>query len=201
MKRCSLIAIILLSLCSCSQDLMEKTIFIPDDHDSNLPAYTEWGYNSFGANYERTYFVATRDIIPCKAVYRDGILNFSLCGRTGSGYYSGYYNNDEMTLTFSFPTSPMKEYQDLMALHQKEINLTDASCGVKMTRNSNAENLTLLSGHLNFKRAQLLRINEKENRVILSGTFDVHFLRNDMPEALSNGRFDLGITYLYNLSE
>ena len=195
MKRYGLITIVLLSLYSCSYDLMDKTIFIPDDDDSNLPAYTEWGYNSFGAKYERSYFVAANHIVPCKIVYQDGILNFSLSGRTGRGYDSSHYDG-EMTVVFSFPTAPMNEYRDLTALHQKEIDLTDPSCEVKMTRNFQTEILTVVSGRLTFKRAQLLRLNDKENRVILSGTFDVQFLRSDLPEVLSDGRFDLGINDL-----
>ena len=204
MKKYGLTVIILLTICSCSyEDSMEKTVFIPDEENRNLPAYTEWGYNSFGAKYERTYFTSANDIVPCKVIYRNGILNFHISGRVGSGYNNG----TEMTLTFSFPISlidehkPMNEYKDLMILHKSEIDLTNESCEVKIIKNSQTEILSLLSGHLAFKRAQLLRIDDKENRVILSGTFDVRFLRNELPEVLSNGRFDFGITDLYNLSE
>ena len=201
MKRFDLISIILLFLCSCESDLLEKTIFIPDENDGNLPAYTEWGYNSFGAKYERSYFIATNKIVPCKITYQNGILNFSLIGRTGLGYYSNHYDNGEMTLTFSFPCDSMKEYKDLMVLHKKEYNLADESFELKITQNNETEILTIISGHLAFKRAQLLRVDDQENRVILSGTFDARFLRNLIPEVMSDGRFDLGINYLYNLSE
>ena len=201
MKRYHFITIVLLLLCSCTSDLLEKTIFIPDADDGNLPAYTEWGYNSFGTRYERLYFVATNDIVPCKIIYRNGILSFSLYGRASAGYYSWYSNDEQMSLTISFPSSPMNEYTDLMALDKKDIDLTDSSCEVKMTRNSQTEVLTVLSGHLTFKRAQLLSVDEKENRVILSGVFDLRFLRNDIPEIMSDGRFDLGLTDVFNLSE
>ncbi|MDR1610549.1 MAG: hypothetical protein LBS08_03460 [Candidatus Symbiothrix sp.] len=190
MKKYGLIAIFLLALCSCSEDVLEKTIFIPDENDSNLPAYTEWGYNAFGAKYERSYFLAANDIIPCKIVYRNGILLFSLSGYTGTGYY----NDERMTLTFSFPiSSPIREYSDLTALHNLEIDLTDASCEVKMEKDNQEEIINLLSGQLFFKRTQLLRIDGKENRVILSGLFEVSFLNNGIPERISDGRFDLGI--------
>jgi len=197
-----LYTIILLTLCSCTYDLLEKTIFIPDDYDSNLPAYTEWGYNTFGANYERQYFFATYDIVPCKVVYQDGILNFSLCGCIGPFYSFWSNNNEKIILTFSFPTYPVKDFKDLMELHRKEFNLlNNVSCEVKMTKNFQKEVLTVLSGHLNFKRAQLLRLDDKENRVILSGVFDLKFLENDIPVSISNGRFDLGIADVYNIDE
>ncbi|GHT62402.1 hypothetical protein AGMMS50239_15620 [Bacteroidia bacterium] len=191
MKKYGLIAIILLALCSCTGDVMDETIFIPDEKDSNLPAYTEWGYNSFGAKYERTYFLASHDIVPCKIVYQDGILHFSLSGRIGTRYY---YGEDKMKLTFSFPISyPIMEYKDLTALNNLEINLTDASCEVKIERNGKVELIHPRSGHLFFKRTQLLRIDDKENRVILSGLFEMSFLHNGVPEQISDGRFDLGV--------
>ena len=201
MKKYNLIIFILLLICSCESDPLEKTIFIPDEKDDNLPAYTEWGYNSFGAKYERMYFVATNFIVPCKVASRNGILNFSLSGRIGNGYYLPYHDNVEMSLTFSFPMSGINEYEDLIALHKKEIDLTGASCEVKMTRGYKTEVLTVSSGRLNFKRAQLLRVDDKKNRVILSGVFNIRFLRNDIPEVMSDGRFDLGITEVFNLSE
>jgi len=201
MKKYKLITIVLLLFCSCSTDVLEKTIFIPDADDSNLPAYTELGYNSFGVKYERMYFVATYDIIPCKIIYQNGVLSFSLHGRIETGYYSTYYGNEEMSLIFSFPSSQMNEYKDLMVLNNTTIDLTGASCEVKMIRSSQTDTLTILSGNLTFKRAQLLSVDDKENRVILSGVFDLRFVRNDVPEVMSDGRFDLGITDLFNLSE
>jgi len=127
-------------------------------------------------------------------------IDFFPATHAGAGYNSWYYNDNQMSLTFSFPSSPMNEYQDLMALDKKDIDLTDVSCEVKMTRDSQTETLSILSGHLTFKRAQLLSVDEKENRVILSGVFDLKFLRSDIPEVMSDGRFDLGLTDVFNLS-
>ena len=196
MKKYGFIATILL-LFSCDADEMEQTIFIPDAINSELPAYTEWGYNSFGALYERAYFLATNDIVPCKITYQNGIMTFFLSGRVSSDYSS----RSNMTLSCSFPVNEtMKDYKDLLALHQKEIDLTDSACEVKITTNANTK-ITVLSGKLFFQRVQLLRINEKENRVILSGTFDLSFLRNQLPEALTKGRFDVGISNLFILPD
>ena len=201
MKKYSLLAIILL-LASCDPiDEMEQTIFIPDESDKNLPAYTEWGYNSFGAIYERMYFFSTNNIVPCKITVQNGIMTFALSGRVGSSN-SSYGSGESMTLYFSFPVDePMSHYKDLMALHQKHIDLMDATCELRIMRGSNTEDITLLSGNLFFKRIQLLRINEQENRVILSGTFELTFLRNQLPELLSKGRFDLGISHLFVLPQ
>jgi hypothetical protein len=47
---------------------------------------------------------------------------------------------------------------------------------------------------LYFKRIQLLSIDDIENRIILSGTFGIKFLKNGLSETISDGRFDIGIT-------
>ncbi|MDR2138339.1 MAG: hypothetical protein LBP50_02150 [Tannerella sp.] len=183
---------------------MERTIFIRDDNDLNLPAYTEWGYNSFGAKYERLYFLVHKNIVPCKITYQKERLHFSLTGTLRGDMYSDYdiFNSETMTLTVSFPSEPMHEYKDLLALHGRVINLADtSSCRVKIERTDKTGMIVVpVKGHLTFRRAQLLRIDEKENRVILSGNFDLQFLSNDKPESITDGRFDVGIhTDFYNL--
>ena len=193
-------AVIILLFSSCEPfDEMEQTVFIPDETDKNLPAYTEWGYNSFGAKYERMYFFSTNNIVPCKITVYNGMMTFSLSGRVNSSNTT-YGGGESMTLYFTFPVNePMNYYKDLMIFHQKHIDLTDTTCELRMMRGSNTEEITLLSGDLFFKRVQLLRINEQENRVILSGTFELTFLRNQLPEILSKGRFDVGISNLFVL--
>jgi hypothetical protein len=197
----TLLAGLLVLFSACSD--MERTIFISDDNDANLPAYTEWGYNSFGAKYERLYFLVCKSIIPCKITYQEGILNFSLTGTLSEDWYGDYgrFNPETMTLTVSFPSEPMHEYRDLLALHGRVIDLADSSsCRVNIER-TDKTGITVvpLRGHLTFRRAQLLRIDGKENRVILSGSFDLQFLTNNKPESISDGRFDVGIhTDFYN---
>jgi hypothetical protein len=183
---------------------MDRTIFIRDDNDSNLPAYTEWGYNSFGAKYERLYFLVHKSIIPCKITYQEETLHFSLTGVLCEDTYGDYdrFYPETMTLTVSFPAEPMYEYRDLLALHGRGIDLADmSSCEVKIERTDQTNmTVTPIKGYLTFRRAQLLRIDEMENRVILSGSFDLQFLANDRPESITDGLFDVGIrTDFYNL--
>ena len=177
-------------LTSCHKEVMDRTVFIPDEYDRELPAYTEWGYNSFGAEYERDYFLVSNNIEPCKILYNNYQLQFSLHGTT---------HNGNMTLVFLFPTpdsSQMRDFKDLILLNDKKIDLSDTNvCTVKMIlQDSNEIILDIPEGELYFKRTQLLRIDEKVNRVILSGTFDLHFMKGNFPSYISNGRFDVGIT-------
>jgi hypothetical protein len=179
----------LVLFCACAD--IDRTIFIPDDDDPNLPAYTEWGYNSFGAKYERLYFLADNNITPCKITYREGMVHFSLAGTLRADTYGDY--SEEMTLTISFPSEPMSKYRDLLTLHERAIDLSDCSVGIEKSNDRDRAVISSVKGHLTFRRAQLLRIDEEENRAILSGDFDIQFLRNGIPESITGGRFDVGI--------
>jgi hypothetical protein len=99
-----------------------------------------------------------------------------------------------MTLSFLFPFDRVKDYKDLLQLHKIEIDLADDESVVKIFQDGKETILDVLEGKLNFKRAQLLSIDEQENRVILSGVFNVRYIQNEFPVTISNGRFDLGIT-------
>jgi hypothetical protein len=193
MKKYLLIVTSVLLLFVSCRDELDDTIFIPDATDPNLPAYTEWGYNSFGAKYEREYFLSTYERVPCKVIYQEGKLHFSLVGHLG--WYTGDYNDTRRTVTFSFPISVMTSYKDLLVLNDTRIDLSDAACEVTIQKdNKNAEPIALLQdSYLYFKRAQLLRVDDVENRVILSGTFEINFLTDGIPEKITDGRFDMGI--------
>ena len=192
-----LTAIIILLFPSCEYDEMDRTIFVTDENDNNMPAYTEWGYNSFGAIYERSYFLVSNNIVPCKITYQSGMLNFYLIGKLKDNSYSYNYSGTDMVLTFSFPFSDIDDYTGLMELNNTVVDLTAPLCKVIIEIDKNKEELTPINGNLTFKRAQLLKIDGKENRVILSGVFDVSFLKDSRPETISGGRFDVGISNDY----
>jgi len=178
------LSILAVFLTACSKSDLDRTIFIPDEENPSLPAYTEWGYNSFGADYERSVFVATNSIVPCKVVYKSDTLSFALVGRC---------NRNDMTLTFSFPLSQIGTIEDLAVLNDYTVDLKTGAT-VSLTTNNVQAALDVTDGQLYFKRFQLLRVDGQFNRIILSGTFDLKFLRNGLPETMSDGRFDIGIT-------
>ena len=193
MKRIYLILVIGVLFLSCRKiNPMDRTVFIPDENDPDLPAYTEWGYNAFGAEYGRyDYFVSNEKQYPCRIKYsQDNKLHFSLCGKIKNTY-------ENMDLTFIFDMPPMSDYKDLMLIPQnKEINLLDSTCRVEILRFDRVDTtLNLQIGTLNFKRIQMLSIDEKEDRIILSGVFDLKFKdKDDYSVYISNGRFDVGVT-------
>jgi len=187
-KQISILAILTFLMFSCDKGDLDRTIFIPDEDDSKLPAYSEWGYNSFGAEYEREYFLASQRIVPCKMMYGDHQLRFSLFGLRSSA---------EMTLEFIFPVEQMSDYKDLAQLNDVIIDLADHDCTVKIWQDETESVLEILSGKLHFKRVQLLYVDDSINRVILSGTFELRFLQKGYPTNITNGRFDLGINNKY----
>ena len=181
---------------SCSVEQIDKTIFIPDETDPSLPAYTEWGYNTFGAVYgSRNYFLVSEQIAPCHITYKDNLLHFSL-----SGILIGDdVMYDEITLSFNFPSDRPIKYADLLILNNRQYDLVAfGDCIVKMTRSGRDEKtLNVVSGNLYFKRAQLLLIDDVPDRIILSGTFELSFLENGSSVSISKGRFDMGINNIY----
>lgn len=187
MRKFCLLWLIAVSLFSCKNDPMDRTVFIPDSEDPELPAYTEWGYNSFGAKYERDYFIATNYTVPSKILHKNSNVEFILSGVT-------QHNWEEMSMTFIFPFETIAHFTNLIKLNDVNINLADTECTVKLIQDTTETTLSVVNGNLHFKRTQLLRIDDEVDRVILSGVFNVTFLKDDVPASISNGRFDLGIT-------
>jgi hypothetical protein len=191
---CTLFAtVVVLSGCGYDEDL-NSTIFIPDEEDSNLPAYTEWGYNSFGARYDRQYFLASYNEIPCKITYANDLLNFIL---------RGHLDYQPASLHISFPFPEVNEFTDLSPLSNGDtIDLAKPKAEVILTYRiegkDTSEVLNVTKGGLYFKRYQELYVDNDFSRIILSGYFAFQFLRKDqtgtpVSEYFSDGRFDLGI--------
>jgi hypothetical protein len=198
MKRDALIfsLVLLVLTCSCSKEYeLDKSIFIPDKDFPGLPAYTEWGYNTFGLFYDREPFVNTDFSAPSKIICTGGKTTFSLKGHMGvSRYY--YYVSDEkpMTLSFDLPGFVPGSLTDLLELDNTIIDLTDPLCKVTLTVDTARYSLEVLNGSLQFKRAQNLIVDKKQYEIILSGVFDFQALVNNEPSSFTNGRFDLGIS-------
>ncbi|MBN2165234.1 MAG: hypothetical protein JW717_03055 [Marinilabiliaceae bacterium] len=60
---------ILFLLASCTSDYeLEESIFVADSEFPELPEYSEWGYNTFGAFYDRKHFVSNNSEVPVKVI-------------------------------------------------------------------------------------------------------------------------------------
>lgn len=185
----SIVALLLFSGCAKDMEL-EQSVFISDAEYAGLPEYSEWGYNTFGAYYDREVFVSNDIEIPIKIIVNDGITTFAFKGQKGS---SGYYNTNEMSVKFILPGFSPDTYADLIVLNDSIIDIQQSGCIIEMYINSTLVDATILNGTLYFKRAQKLLVDTQQVEVILSGNFDFQVIIDDEPISISNGRFDLGI--------
>jgi hypothetical protein len=186
----SIVALWLSSGCKKETEL-EKSIFVPDSETPELPAYSEWGYNTFGAFYDRQIFISTDAQVPAKIFSSDTATQFILEGEVWKDYYIG--TNSELTLTFILKGFNPASFQELVALNDSTINLKDPGCMVQITGSLIAKPVKILSGTLFFKRVQNLSVDKQHVEAILSGYFEFTALINDVPVTVSEGRFDMGI--------
>jgi hypothetical protein len=186
--------VLLLISASCSDEAeLKKSVWIADEDNPDLPAYTEWGYNTFGAYYERDLFVSNDYTLPSKMINTGGKTSFSLKGQKGPHGYYYYEPPEEMSIIFDFYSFDPQAFTDLIALNDLTIDLTGPTCVVRVIIDIANYDLEILSGTLVFKRAQNLLVDKKLVEVILSGTFEFQALVDDEPISISLGRFDVGI--------
>jgi hypothetical protein len=188
-----IVAALFAAACSDEAEL-QKSVFIPDEDYPNLPAYTEWGYNTFGAYYDRELFIYNDYEIPAKIVNNEGKTSFILSGTKGI-YYDYYYDNANGSMSMSFDLIGFlpQVYTDLVALNDSIIDLMDPNCRVIVTMQGNKYQEQIIGGTLHFKRVQNLIVDKEQVEVILSGTFDYQALVDDEPISITLGRFDVAI--------
>ena len=206
MKRTLMIFAVAASLfAACSgYDSIDNSIWISDPDDFCLPKYSEWGYNTFGAVMGRSYFVSNwRREIPCSMEWHsaDSSLEFTMNGNeaykeiVGGSDYISY--SHEMSLTIIIPCdSVIDSCQKLYLLNGEKISLTDPDIKVLVKNGENAPELVtdIRNGELFFKRVQMLYIDGKFEEAIVSGTFEIRYVKNGEKTWLTDGRFDLGVT-------
>jgi hypothetical protein len=179
-------------LASCmKENELKKSVFIYDPENIDLPAYSEWGYNTFGAYYDRELFVSNDELVPAKIIVSDTSFSFLLDGQKGSSGY--YYDYSEMLISFTLSGFMPEHFADLALFNDSIIDLTNSSCHVFVTIDTMKYAADILSGELNFKRVQILQVDKQQVEAILSGYFDFKAIINHKPITISDGRFDVGI--------
>jgi hypothetical protein len=186
----SVLAFILSSGCKKETEL-KKSVFIYDSEIPELPAYSEWGYNTFGAFYDRQVFRSSDALVPSKVFSSDTAMQLIMEGELWVDEYSGSYS--DISLTFILQGFTPQNYSDLVALNDSVIEMTDPHCRVQMAGPLILKPVKILSGSLYFKRVQNLSVDKQHIEAILSGYFEFKALVNDKPVTVSEGRFDVGI--------
>jgi hypothetical protein len=179
-----------LTVCKKENEL-KKSVFIYDPENVDLPAYSEWGYNTFGAYYDREIFISNNEFVPAKIIVSDTSLSFLLDGQKGpSNYYS---DNTEMIMSFTLSGLMPAHYADLAMLNDSIIDLTNSACHIIITINSVEYIADILDGELNFNKVQILQVDRQQVEAILSGYFEFKAIINGKAVTISDGRFDVGI--------
>lgn len=178
---------------SCMKDTeLKKSVFMYDPENVELPAYSEWGYNTFGAYYDREIFVSNDEFVPAKILVSDTAFSFILDGQNSTNGY--YYSNDpEMLISFTISGFTPQNYDDLALLNDSVIDLSLPACHVFVSMDTLKYEADILNGELNFKRAQILKVDNQKVETILSGYFDFKAIIKNKPVTVSEGRFDVGI--------
>lgn len=192
MKRVYLIAAALsLIFLSCSKDMeLDKSIWIADPEYQGLPEYSEWGYNTFGAYYDREVFVSNEIDIPLKILVTSDTTTFLFKGQKNSS--TSYYHTNPMNIRFVIPGFSPQKYSDLIVLNDSILNINDSGGEILIYIDGTLVEAHILNGMLEFKRVQELVVDAEEVQLILSGYFFFQAIINGEPISISNGRFDLG---------
>lgn len=187
MNKLTLLTLLILCgiIVSCRDESdLRKSIFIADENKPGLPQYSEWGYNTFGAYYDRIPFTSESATTPGKVNVNNGITEL---------HFQGQKDGRELRLIITVPGINPDAYDDLVELHKTTIDL--ASDDVYVLIGEAYPTLAhVLEGQLIFSRAQLLLVDGTPFEVILSGRFEMKVELDGNPVSISDGRFDVGIS-------
>ena len=168
----------------CEDDTaLDNSIYVYDSQNPGLPEYSELGYNTFGAYYDRQSFTSS-SIVPIKVIVTGGVTSFSL---------NGWKANHEMSLTVQMSDFLPQDYTDLLELHDTILDLEDEDYTVTIEDDGAEQEAEILNGTFHFKRIQNLYVDKELYGVVLSGTFEFQALVDGEPITVSKGRFDVSV--------
>jgi len=185
-----IVLVLLISSCEKQMDYdLRQSVYVEDVEYKGLPQYSEWGYNTFGAYYDREVFVSNDLEVPVKLFVTNGKSSFIFHGQKGN------YGDQDMIVTFSFDNFLPTEYPDLLVLNDSVFDLTTPNVSIDIQVNGVNKPCEIIDGYIYFKRVQDLFVDGEHRQVILSGLFEFQVLMDNYPIAISDGRFDVGIGY------
>jgi hypothetical protein len=184
-----LFLVVLLPGCIEDSDL-QRTIFIRDKQHRDLPQYSEWGYNTFGAYLNDEVFVSG-DIYwnPASLSTSDTSMTLSFHGEKRTREK----DTTDMILSFEIPRHAPQEGQYLLSLNGEIFDLKNPSTRVLISSETAIFPVTVNSGELHFIRVQNLLVDNNPEETILSGTFEFQGVMDGKPVSVTLGRFDVGV--------
>lgn len=174
-----------------TEQKFEKSVFIPDSMNPDLPIYSEFGYNTFGAYFDRAPFISEELETPCKIVVADGATQLIL-----KGVRKNQFATEPMQLAFTISDLNPVDLNGLAVLHQRSIDLLNEQVQVTIKSGAGGTELPveIIEGTLTFVRYQNVFVDLRPQQIILSGEFALTFTLEGQPMAIKSGRFDFGIS-------
>jgi hypothetical protein len=167
-------------------------VFIRDKNYPELPEYSEWGYNTFGAFFNDDVFVSSeKQWEPASVMQGESTMTLSFHGEKR---VKGMDTTD-MILNFII-SRPATSYSNfLYSLNDSIIDLSTSSNQVQIMYDSTLYPVTITTGELHFKNVKNMVIDLEPMETIFSGTFDFEGIMNGNPVSVTLGRFDVGVNY------
>jgi hypothetical protein len=179
------------------EDDLHRTIFIRDKQYRDLPEYSEWGYNTFGAFMNDDVFVSGENYwYPATISANDTAMTLSFLGEKRSKEK----DTTEMTLSFVIPRNSPHDDRYLLDLNDEVFDLKNISVQVHIMPDTTIHPVTIQSGEIHFIRVQNLLVDNNPEETILSGTFEFQGILDGNPLSVTLGRFDVGVIYYYTYS-
>jgi hypothetical protein len=171
---------------------LRRSIFVRDIKYPDLPQYSEWGYNTFGAFINEDVFVSGADLWePASVMQNDTAMILSFHGEKRS---IGRDTTD-MIMYFTITRSSPVYTEFLLSLNNSVIDLSTSSNQVQIMSDNLLSPVMITHGELYFKRVQNLVVNLEPMETIFSGTFEFEGTLNGKPVSVTLGRFDVGVGY------
>jgi hypothetical protein len=171
---------------------LQRPIFIRDKKYPDLPQYSEWGYNTFGAYINDDVFVSGDYLWePASVMQGDTAMILSFHGEKRS---KGKDTTD-MIMYFNINRSSSRYVEFLLSLNDSVIDLGTSSNQVQIMSDTTLYPVTINNGELHFKRVQNLIVDMQPMETIFSGTFEFQGIMNGNPVSVTLGRFDVGVGY------
>jgi hypothetical protein len=171
-------------------DDLHRTFFIRDKLHPDLPEYSEWGYNTFGAYVNEEAFISIADYWDPASLYADDTtMTLSFHGLK----ISKGKDSTDMILYFIIRRNSQMDSQYLLSLNDEIIDLK--ASGRVMILSSQLYPVATNKGEIHFTRVQNLFVDGNSKETILSGTFEFNGIMNGQAVTVTLGRFDVGVNY------
>jgi hypothetical protein len=189
MRKLIILILTTLTVCGCiDPDPLHVSLFIRDKDYPELPQYSEWGYNTFGAYLNKDAFVSYGSYCSVSMSDTSLVLYFNGQKRTER------HDTTEMAMNISIPFTAPDQVNILKVLNDTifEMENTGTVITIQDYPDVAEKPLSITGGYLHFIRVQRLVVDNQPTEAIFSGVFEFTGELNGSSISFTHGRFDIG---------